>query len=123
MMANVYKRIAADQESLHRNVPPGMLILHWFGGWLPRDHRVLKKWLDKRIAAIDERNKKGTRVELDPSIQQFKDVIESNPEIYMGFHEMFTQVPEKSPYNNDPTAKPQVRSASPNPHLLLTACW
>ncbi|KAK0491955.1 phosphatidylserine decarboxylase-like protein [Armillaria luteobubalina] len=28
--------------------------------------------------------------------------------IYMGFHQMFEQVPTKPPYNNDPAGKPQV---------------
>ena len=60
-MANAYQRIASAEE--YKNVPPGMLILHRFGGWLPRDHRVLQKWLDKRIAALDERNQKGVEVE------------------------------------------------------------
>ncbi|KAI0685441.1 phosphatidylserine decarboxylase-domain-containing protein [Cerioporus squamosus] len=107
MPMSYQQRIASDPQ--YRGVPPGMLILHRFGGWLPRDHRVLEKWLSKRITTIDERHKKGTKVALDPVLQQFKTVIETDPAIYMGFHEMFTQVPDKPPYDKDPTGKPQVR--------------
>ncbi len=106
MAPSYQERIASDPQ--YRGVPPGMLILHRFGGWLPRDHRVLEQWLKKRIAKIDDRRKKGTKVALDPVIQEFQEVIESNSPIYMGFHEMFNQVPDKPPYNNDPTGKPQV---------------
>ena len=107
-MANVYARIAADPK--YANVPPGMLILHRFGGWLPRDHRVLQKWLSKRIAKVDERRQSGVKVAFDPVIEEFRNTIESSSPIYMGFHEMFNQVPDKPPYDKDPTGKPQVRS-------------
>ncbi|RDX52338.1 hypothetical protein OH76DRAFT_1454452 [Lentinus brumalis] len=107
MAPSYQQRIASDPQ--YRGVPPGMLILHRFGGWLPRDHRVLEKWLTKRVAKIDDRRKKGTKVALDPVLQEFQEVIESNSPIYMGFHEMFSQVPDKAPYCNDPTGKPQVR--------------
>ncbi|RPD60582.1 hypothetical protein L226DRAFT_461608 [Lentinus tigrinus ALCF2SS1-7] len=101
------QRIQSDPR--YKDVPPGMLIINRLGGWLPLDHRVLKKWLDKRITTIDSRNQRGAKVAFDPVIQQFQNVIESNSSIYMGFHEMFTQVPDKPPYDEDPTGKPQVR--------------
>ena len=87
-----------------------MLILHRFGGWLPRDHRVLQDWLNRHITSIDERKQKGVEIEIVPHVERFKKLIESNAAIYMGFHEMFNQVPTKPPYNNDPTGKPQVLS-------------
>jgi phosphatidylserine decarboxylase len=46
---------------------------------------------------------------LHPVIEEFKALIESEAEIYMLFHQMFTQVPHKPPYDQDPTGKPQVR--------------
>ncbi|KAI9064499.1 hypothetical protein FKP32DRAFT_646186 [Trametes sanguinea] len=52
-------------------------------GRLPHDHKGLRSWLDK--------------------------FIEKDAVIYMGFHQMFEQVPNKPPYNHDPTGKPQVR--------------
>ncbi|MFH1161159.1 MAG: phosphatidylserine decarboxylase family protein [bacterium] len=44
-----------------------------------------------------------------PVVEEFKVLIETDPEIYMLFHQMFDQVPRKAPYNHDPTGKPQVR--------------
>lgn len=46
---------------------------------------------------------------LFPVIQEFKALIEGDPEIYMLFNQMFTQVPRKAPFINDPAGKPQVR--------------
>ncbi|KAI0723326.1 Phophatidylserine decarboxylase-domain-containing protein [Earliella scabrosa] len=86
-----------------------MLVRHRVGGWLPKDHRVLQKWLDKRIAIVDERAKRGAKEVRDPVIDEFQNLIETDPVIYMGFHQMFEQVPTVPPYCNDPTGKPQVR--------------
>jgi phosphatidylserine decarboxylase len=47
-------------------------------------------------------------VPFHPVIEEFKDFIERDPGIYMGFHQMFEQVPKKPPYDQDPTGKPQV---------------
>ncbi|KAJ8073741.1 hypothetical protein PM082_012019 [Marasmius tenuissimus] len=44
-----------------------------------------------------------------PVIQEFKDFIEGDPAIYMGFHQMFEQIPNRPPYTEDPTGKPQIR--------------
>lgn len=74
------------------------------GEWLPSDHAILMKWLNKLIAKVEKAPKP-----LHPVIQDFKDLIESDPEIYMFFHLMFTEVPAKPPYNRDPDGKPQVR--------------
>lgn len=93
-------------------MPPGLYdrtkpVHHRVGGWLPRDQRVLEAWLDKKIKALEERNRKAA--DWQPVILEFQQLIENNAEIYMGFHQMFEQVPLKPPYNNDPTGKPQVR--------------
>ncbi|CAE6506286.1 unnamed protein product [Rhizoctonia solani] len=47
--------------------------------------------------------------ELSPSIVQFKNLIDNDPILRMGFTEMFDQVPRKPPYDLDPTLKPQIR--------------
>jgi phosphatidylserine decarboxylase len=44
-----------------------------------------------------------------PVVQEFKELIDSDAEIYMLFNQMFEQLPDKAPYNVDPTGKPQVR--------------
>lgn len=80
---------------------------HRLGGWLPKDQRVLESWLAKKIQIVDQRKRAPS--DFAPVIQQFKDLIERDPEIHMGFNLMFEQVPTKPPYNNGPTGKPQVR--------------
>ena len=48
--------------------------------------------------------------EFHPVIKEFQAFIEGDPVVYMGFHQMFEQVPNKYPYNNDPRGEghPQV---------------
>ncbi|KAI8996411.1 Phophatidylserine decarboxylase-domain-containing protein [Trametes punicea] len=85
----------------------GVIVKHRVGGWLPRNHDVLRKWLDKQIALVQSPARRD--VPLHPVIVDFQDFIEKDPVIYMGFHQMFEQVPTKPPYDNDPTGQPQVR--------------
>lgn len=82
------------------------IVQHRVGGWLPRDHRALEAWLAKQIAKVNDSIYKDK--EFSPVIQEFQNLIEQDPEIWMGFHQMFEQVPTKPPYNDDPTKKPQV---------------
>lgn len=74
------------------------------GAWLPSDHAVLSQWLDALSQEV-EKNPKP----FHPVIQEFQSFIENNPDIYMLFSEMFTQVPRKPPYNKNPANGPQVR--------------
>lgn len=74
------------------------------GEWLPSDQLILNNWMSNLIAEVDVENK-----ELLPVVKELKDLIESSPEIYMHFNEMFEQLPKKARFKNDPTAKPQVR--------------
>lgn len=63
------------------------------------------------FAQQKETNKTSTNPQpLLPVVEEFKELIESDPEIYMLFHQMFEQVPDKAPYNVDPTGEPQVRN-------------
>jgi len=84
------------------------VIRHRVGGWLPRDHNVLEAWLAKQIAKVTLDPKHRAK-RFSSVIQEFQNLIEQDPEIWMGFHQMFEQVPKKPPYNEDPTGKPQVR--------------
>jgi phosphatidylserine decarboxylase len=60
------------------------------GEWLPSDHAILENWLTRLIARVEKRPKP-----LHPVVQELKDLIESDPEIYMYFHLMFTEIPTK----------------------------
>jgi phosphatidylserine decarboxylase len=75
------------------------------GKWLPSDHVFLENWINVLIDEVDAEAKP-----MHPVIEEFKDFIEGNPEIYMLFNQMFEQIPRKPPYNKSPTGKPQVRS-------------
>lgn len=86
------------------------------GGWLPKDHSVLQSWLAKKIEQVEHPTSGRAAVPLAPVIQDFQKFIEEDPLAFMGFHEMFEQVPRKPPYNQDPTGKPQVSVS----HIFVT---
>ena len=74
------------------------------GAWLPSDQATLDAWLKATIAKAKKEDRP-----LLPVVQEFKDLIESDAEIYMLFHQMFDQVPHKPPYTKDPSGRPQIR--------------
>jgi phosphatidylserine decarboxylase len=74
------------------------------GKWLPSDQRALENWIANALIDLD------SDAPLHPDIQEFKDLIEGNADLFMLFHLMFTQVPHKPPYNLDPSGSPQVRN-------------
>ncbi|KAG6914992.1 hypothetical protein DXG01_014026 [Tephrocybe rancida] len=80
---------------------------HRVGGWLPKDHSVLKRWLEKKIKHLDAQERPAPLV---PVIKDFEHFIEADPTILSLFKKMFIQVPDKPPYNEDPTQQPQVRN-------------
>lgn len=77
----------------------------------PSDQKFLEDWLDKLINEVE-----ASPQPLHPVIDEFKQFIENNAEVYMLFNQMFTQVPNKPPYNKSPTGKSQVRDYQ---HMLL----
>lgn len=83
------------------------------GKWLPEDHRLLQRWLGILIKRVE-----AEKQVLHPVIQEFQDLIENDPTIYMLFHQMFNQIPNKPPYNEDPTGRPQVRN-----YVLMLLCF
>lgn len=84
--------------------------LHRGDTWLPRQQKVLEAWLEKLVAEVEI-----SAEPFHPVIEDFKRLIESDPEVWMLFHQMFEQVPHKPPYNKDPTGAPQVRDY----HVML----
>jgi len=80
------------------------------GQWLPTDQEILNDWMEEVFEDCESRN-----APLLPVVQDFKDLIESDAEVFMLFNLMFDQVPEKAPYINDPTGKPQIRDYN---HML-----
>ncbi len=74
------------------------------GQWLPSDQQFIDQWLGVLITETGAENR-----ELVPVIQEFKEIIEGDPELYMLFHQMFEQIPDSPKFKRDPTGKPQVR--------------
>jgi len=100
--------LSAQNEA--SNKPDGKPVPFRVGNWLPSDKVILDKWI-KTLVAETEMDK----TPLLPVMQEFKDLIEGDPTIYILFNQMFSQVPRKPLYNNDPTGKPEVRDYN---HML-----
>lgn len=76
------------------------------GQWLPSDQQVMEDW---RADLIREMDGFADDAPLLPVIQEFKKLIENDPELFILFTQMFEQVPKKPPFLTDPTGKPQIR--------------
>jgi phosphatidylserine decarboxylase len=74
------------------------------GKWLPQDPEVTRKWLDKLVVHVDEHPR-----DFQPVIKEFQQLIEGDPVLTYLFTTMFTQIPNKQPYMNNPEGQPQVR--------------
>lgn len=74
------------------------------GKWLPSDQVVLDNWLQKLILETEADDR-----ELLPEVAEFQELIESDPEIFMYFHQMFEQIPHKAKFSHDPTGNPLVK--------------
>jgi phosphatidylserine decarboxylase len=83
--------------------------------WLPSDHTFLANWLETMIRKTHSEPRA-----LHPVIADFQAVIESDPELFMLFSQMFEQVPRRPPYDKDPTGKRQVRDYRHMLQLLNT---
>lgn len=81
------------------------------GQWLPSDQAHLNKWLQMHIKNVDANPGK-----LHPVIAEFKDLIETDPVIFMLFHQMFEEVPRKPQFRRTPAGAPQIRDYR---HMLL----
>jgi phosphatidylserine decarboxylase len=74
------------------------------GGWLPSKQETLESWLTELIREV-EREKKP----LHPVIEEFKWLIEHDPEVYMWITQMIAQVPKRGKYKKDPIGGHQIR--------------
>ncbi len=80
------------------------------GQWLPSDQSFFDQWLAKLVEGTE-----SVDGSLLPVIQEFKELIEEDPQLYMLFNQMFDQVPNSKFFSKDPTGKPQIK----NYHQLL----
>ncbi|GLB42661.1 putative phosphatidylserine decarboxylase [Lyophyllum shimeji] len=72
-------------------------------GWLPH---LLERWLAKKVQEVDAQT---SPVQFAPVVKEFQELIEGDESLRILFTQMFTQVPNKPPFDKDPTQKPQVR--------------
>lgn len=83
---------------------PGVAIPYRVGKWLPSDQAHLMRWLEGMIRRTQQQPR-----ELQPEVAELQALIESDPQLYMLFNQMFEQVPRRAPYHLDPAGKPQLR--------------
>jgi phosphatidylserine decarboxylase len=74
------------------------------GGWLPSDQAVLNRWMEALVKTVD-----ANPTALHPVLEEFKTLIETDPEIFMLFHQMFEQLPKRPKFRENPIGDPQVR--------------
>ena len=74
------------------------------GAWLPADHRVHREFL-KRTAQHADQNPRR----LTPALEEFRNLIEMTPRVYMYFVSMFNEIPNRNPYWKDPVGTKQIR--------------
>ncbi|QGY41842.1 phosphatidylserine decarboxylase [Pseudodesulfovibrio cashew] len=70
---------------------------------------VLLLGLAGRASGSDLPTASGETPRLLPVVQEFRELIENDPELLMLFSRMFETIPDKPQFRNDPTGKPQVR--------------
>ncbi len=73
------------------------------GRWLPSDQAVLDRWLAERIRQVA-----ANPQPFHPVIQEFQQLIESDPQLYLLFHQMFEEIPAKAQFRADPMGAPQI---------------
>ncbi len=74
------------------------------GRWLPSDEAVLDWWLSDLVKKVDLKP-----APLHPVVEELGNLIESDPAIYMYFHQMFGQLPDRPQFDKTPIGTRQVR--------------
>jgi len=80
------------------------------GAWLRADQLALQQ----QVQQVQLRSASGSTAQDDsqtwlPVVQEFKALIDNDPELYMLFTQMFEQIPRTPQYQNDPVGNQQVR--------------
>jgi phosphatidylserine decarboxylase len=87
------------------------------GQWLPSDRQALRQWLDDLAATVEARGE----TPLLPVIEEFGQLIEHDPEIYMLFSSMLSQVPRRPTPTHEPQVKTVDRMLRMFNHVLVHA--
>ena len=81
---------------------------HRLGFWLPKDRKIIVEWvkqLMKRVRAGDPHAQP-----LDPTLQELQSLVNQDPILKPLSDDMFTEVPDIDPYNQDPVGNQEFRS-------------
>lgn len=97
---------AGSQES-----PASQVLPYRVGQWLPSDQTFLAQWMRNHIEKVE-----STPQHIHPVIDQFRELIESDPEVFMLFNLMFDELPNRMKFNKDPADNPQIRDYK---HMLV----
>ncbi|KND93841.1 Phosphatidylserine decarboxylase proenzyme 3 [Tolypocladium ophioglossoides CBS 100239] len=91
------------------NIVPQPHHFRRIGGWLPQDPKTLLDWVKKLVTEVDHKKKHGF-LSWPKEIQHLNNLIEGTSELRMLASAMFDEVPNKPPYDKDPTGNKQIRS-------------
>ncbi|KAE8348151.1 Phophatidylserine decarboxylase-domain-containing protein [Aspergillus coremiiformis] len=92
------------------NPPATGSSLHGHGHWMPENVQLRRAWLSSLLDKTKPEIPHKIRKEVNP-VETFRKLIEENSTLYMLAHSMFEEIPEKAPYDRDPTTlKKQVRN-------------
>jgi phosphatidylserine decarboxylase len=75
------------------------------GRWLQSDQAFFDRWLAN---VVEDTESSGET--LLPVIEEFRELIEQDPQIYMLFDQIFDQVPKQGSFDRDPTGRPQIKN-------------
>ncbi len=73
------------------------------GKWLPSDQQRMNAWVAAQLS-----DETASSKPLKPVVQKFKDAIENDSELFMLFHEMFSQLPDTPKFKLNPVGEPQI---------------
>ncbi|KAG0247353.1 hypothetical protein BG011_001635, partial [Mortierella polycephala] len=105
----------------HLTYPFSLFSFGRYGQATSAEHQVHRDWLGSIFEDVDAKPNKN----LHPVIQEFQQLIEITPRVYVLLETMFEEVPQKPPYSNDPSGYPRIRDyrhfLQILNHLLTTA--
>lgn len=78
--------------------------------WLPQRKSAVDAWLVSVSLHIEKEEAAGKVIVLEPVIQEFKELIENEPDLFMYFTQMFNQVPKYGKFKKDPMGGPEVKN-------------
>ncbi|KAF7589933.1 hypothetical protein BBP40_003513 [Aspergillus hancockii] len=94
---------------------------HGYGHWMPENVRLRRAWLSHLLDKAKPEIPKKLRDGKANPVETLRQLIENNSTLYMLAHSMFDEVPEKPPYDRDPTTlKKQVRNYKTMLYLFNT---